>query len=70
MIGKGKSVLLETKAKIAHIFIVLITMYGYENETVKKADRENLIYFKYGVGWELYRYPGLRGIRQVGPRAN
>ena len=50
MIGKGKSVLLETKAKIAHIFIVLITMYGYENETVKKADRENLIYFKYGVG--------------------
>lgn len=41
MIGKVKSVLLETKVKITHIRIFLITMYGSKNETVKKAGGEN-----------------------------
>ena len=51
---------LDTKVKIIHTLILPITMYWCESWSVKKAHRKkNWIHLKYGVGGELYGYPGL-----------
>ena len=56
---KSKDVSLETKAKIIHILVFPITMYGGKSWTVKKAGRKKKwIHFKCGVWRELYGYPG------------
>lgn len=55
----SKGVSLETKAKIIDTLAFPITMCGCESWTVKKADRKKWTHLRYGVGGELYRYPGL-----------
>lgn len=57
-ITKNKDVLsLETKAKIIHSLVFLITMQlDSENWTVRKADRKKMTYLKYGVEGEPYGY--------------
>ena len=56
---KCKKVSLEAKAKIIHTLVFPITMYRCKSWTVKKADSKKLMHLKYGVGGELYGYPGL-----------
>lgn len=57
-ITKSKHVPLETKAEIIHSLLFLITMYGLENWTVKKADRKNTDSLEIWNWREFYRYPG------------
>ena len=61
-LGKVKSnnVSFEMKAKSIYSLVFPITMYGCESWTGKKAIGKKLIRLKYGVGGELYRYPGPR----------
>lgn len=51
---QNKDVSLQTKAKITHTLIFPIPMYGCKSRTVKKADGEKLLHWKYGFGREPY----------------
>lgn len=45
---------LDNKAKITHTMVLLIGMYRFENQNVKKAVKGRLvIHLNYGVGGEL-----------------
>lgn len=55
-LGKCKNELLETEAKILHIMILPVAMYGYESQIGKTADGENLIHWKCGTGGQLYTH--------------
>lgn len=42
---KSKDVWLETKAKIIHLLVFPVPMYGFKSWTAKKADKEKLVSF-------------------------
>ena len=60
---------LQTNAKIVHMLIVPIPMYGRKSWTVKMGDRKKMIHLKHSVKEELYRNSEPPD-EQVSPRAN
>ena len=60
-IFKSRDITLPTKVRLVKAMVFPVVMYGCENWTVKKAERQELMLLNCGVGEDSWESLGLQG---------
>ena len=60
-IWKSRDITLPTKVRLVKAMVFPVVMYGCENWTVKKAERQELMLLNCGVGEDSWESLGLQG---------
>ena len=60
-ISKSRDITLPTKVRLVKAVVFPVVMYGCENWTVKKAERQEFMLLNCGVGEDSWESLGLQG---------